>query len=371
MTASAQDHTDIVVAGAGVIGLAIARAIAQSGREVMVLEAAETVGSETSSRNSEVIHAGIYYPQNSLKARLCTRGRPALYQYCRDRGLAHRALGKLIVATNEDEAKILTGILQAAIANGVSDLEILDKQGIEALEPALRAVAGLYSPSTGIIDSHGLMLAYQADAEAAGAIIVCRTPVVGGALDGDGLILHTGGAMPTTLGCKMLINAAGLGAPALATSIAGFPPEKVPRPYLCKGSYFTLAQPNPFRHLVYPVPEPGGLGVHLTLDLDGQARFGPDVEWVEAIDYAVDPARAVRFYPAIRCYWPDLADSALVPAYSGIRPKITGPAKPAADFRIDTQRVHGLPQIINLFGIESPGLTASLAIADYVASFVA
>ncbi len=370
VTLATLDHIDIAIVGAGVVGLAIARSLAQAGREVWVLEAAGMVGSETSSRNSEVIHAGIYYPQGSLKARLCTEGRPRLYRYCSDRGIAHRAIGKLIVATNEGEAAILSGIRQAAIANGVTDLEIINKQRIETLEPAVRAIAGLYSPSTGIIDSHALMQAYQADAEAAGATVVCRTPVIGGALDGKGLVLGTGGNTPMALRCRMLINAAGLGAPALAGSIAGFPSGKIPPSYLCKGSYFSLSQANPFHHLVYPVPEPGGLGVHLTLDLGGQARFGPDVEWVETIDYAVDPARAERFYPAIRRYWPDLREGALVPAYSGIRPKITGPTMPAADFRIDGRNFHGVPQIINLFGIESPGLTASLAIADYVSSLV-
>ncbi len=370
VTLATLDHIDIAIVGAGVVGLAIARSLAQAGREVWVLEAAGMVGSETSSRNSEVIHAGIYYPQGSLKARLCTEGRPRLYRYCSDRGIAHRAIGKLIVATNEGEAAILSGIRQAAIANGVTDLEIINKQRIETLEPAVRAIAGLYSPSTGIIDSHALMQAYQADAEAAGATVVCRTPVIGGALDGKGLVLGTGGNTPMALRCRMLINAAGLGAPALAGSIAGFPSGKIPPSYLCKGSYFSLSQANPFHHLVYPVPEPGGLGVHLTLDLGGQARFGPDVEWVETIDYAVDPARAERFYPAIRRYWPDLREGALVPAYSGIRPKITGPTMPAADFRIDGRNFHGVPQIINLYGIESPGLTASLAIADYVSSLV-
>lgn len=370
VTATASEHVEIVVAGAGVVGLAIARALAIAGREVLVLEAADTVGSETSSRNSEVIHAGIYYAQGSLKARLCTTGRPLLYQYCADRGIPHRAIGKLIVATNEQETAILGGIRAAAAANGVGDLADLDRRGVLALEPALRAVAGLHSPSTGIIDSHALMQAYQADAEAGGATIVCRTPILAGALREGGLVLATGGEMPMTLGCRLLINAAGLGAPALAAAIAGFPPSGIPRSYLCKGSYFGLAQPSPFRHLIYPVPEPGGLGIHLTLDLAGQARFGPDVEWVEMLDYAVDPNRALRFYPAIRRYWPDLADGSLLPGYSGIRPKITGPGATAADFRIDGVGVHGVPQVINLFGIESPGLTASLAIADYVATLV-
>ncbi len=371
MTAAASEHADIVVAGAGVVGLAIARALAMAGRDVLVLEAGSMIGSETSSRNSEVIHAGIYYPRGSLKARLCTEGRPLLYHYCADRGIPHRAIGKLIVATNDDETAVLGGIRAAAAGNGVTDLERLDARGILALEPALRATAGLYSPSTGIIDSHSLMQAYQADSEAAGATIVCRTPIVAGALTDDGLVLETGGEMPLALGCRLLINAAGLGAPALAAAIAGFPSAAIPRPYLCKGSYFSLGHTSPFRHLIYPVPEPGGLGIHLTLDLGGQARFGPDVEWVDSIDYAVDPARAVRFYPAIRRYWPDLADGALLPGYSGIRPKISAPGAPAADFRIDGVIVHGVPQIVNLFGIESPGLTASLAIAEYVAAMLA
>lgn len=364
------ERVDTVVAGAGVVGLALARALARAGREVLVLEAASRIGSETSSRNSEVIHAGIYYPQGSLKARLCTRGRPRLYAYCADRGIPCHAIGKLIVATSEAEADTLLGINAAAAANGVSDLELLDREGVLQREPALRAVAGLFSPSTGIVDSHALMQAYQADAEAAGATIVCRTPVLGGRVVGNGLLLETGGDAPMTLAATLLINAAGLGAPALATAIEGLPPSAIPSSYLCKGSYFSLAQASPFRHLVYPVPEPGGLGVHLTLDLGGQARFGPDVEWVDMIDYAVDPARATRFYPAIRRYWPDLADDALQPAYSGIRPKISPPGAPAADFRIESAAAYGLPQIVNLFGIESPGLTASLAIADYVLGLI-
>lgn len=370
MIAAASEHVDIVVAGAGVIGLAIARALALAGRDVLVLEAGDIVGGETSSRNSEVIHAGIYYPRGSLKARLCTAGRPLLYSYCAERGIPHRAIGKLIVATDGEEAAVLGSIRAAAAGNGVTDLETLDARGVLALEPALRVVAGLYSPSTGIIDSHALMQAYQADAESAGATIVRRTPIVAGTLTDDGLVLETGDETPLTLGCRLLINAAGLGAPALAAAIAGFPRAAIPPSYLCKGSYFSLGHASPFRHLIYPVPEPGGLGVHLTLDLGGQARFGPDVEWVDMIDYAVDPARAARFYPAIRRYWPDLADGALLPGYSGIRPKISAPGAPAADFRIDGTAVHGVPQVVNLFGIESPGLTASMAIADYVTAML-
>lgn len=364
------ESVEVVVVGAGAIGLAIARALAESGREVLVLEGEASIGSATSSRNSEVIHAGIYYSAGSLKAALCTRGKPQLYAYCAARGVPHRALGKLIVAATPAETAILAGIRAAAAANGVHDLAVLDRAGVAALEPALDVAAGLFSPTTGIIDSHALMLAYQADAEAAGATIVCRTPVLGARLDGDGVILRTGGPAPFSLRCNRLVNAAGLGATALAAAIEGFPRAAIPPSFLCKGSYFSLAQTNPFRHLVYPVPEPGGLGVHLTLDLSGQARFGPDVEWVAAIDYAVDPSRAARFYPAIRRYWPGLADGALVPGYSGMRPKISGPGAAAVDFRIDGPETHGIAQIINLFGIESPGLTASLAIADHVVALL-
>jgi L-2-hydroxyglutarate oxidase LhgO len=356
-----------VVAGAGVVGLAVARALARAGREVVVLETADAIGTETSSRNSEVIHAGIYYPKDSLKARLCVRGRHLLYEYCASHGVPAERLGKLIVATSETEARAIDGIAAKAWANGVDDLRPISAAEAQALEPALACTAALISPSTGIIDSHRLMLAYQGDAEDAGAVVAFNAPILGGRPTADGWSIEVGGAEPMRLDCDLLVNAAGLGAVALAGRLEGVPAAAIPHAYLCKGSYYGLAGRSPFRRLIYPVPEHAGLGVHLTLDLAGQARFGPDTEWVEQIDYAVDIARADGFYAAIRRYWPGLPDGALQPGYAGMRPKISGPHEPAADFRIDGPARHGLAGLINLFGIESPGLTASLAIAEQVA----
>jgi len=365
------DTVECVVIGAGVVGLAAARRLAQAGLEVIVLEAAEGIGTVTSSRNSEVIHAGIYYRAGSLMARFCVAGRQALYAYCRDHGIPHRNCGKLIVATTPAETAKLASIKAHAAANGVDDLRPLDAAAARALEPALTCDAALLSPSTGIIDSHAYMLALQGDAEAAGAAFAFQAPLLRGDTTADGLVLEVGGAAPMRLGCRWLVNAAGLGATDVARSIASMPAELVPPAYLAKGNYFSCGARAPFSHLIYPVPEPGGLGVHLTLDLAGQARFGPDVEWVDAIDYAVDPARAARFYPAIRRYWPGLPDGALAPAYAGIRPKIVPPAVAVQDFVIQGPRDHGIAGLINLFGIESPGLTASLAIADHVADLAA
>ncbi|WP_047308352.1 NAD(P)/FAD-dependent oxidoreductase [Rhodopseudomonas palustris] len=361
------EEVDCVVVGAGVVGLAIARKLAQQGREVIVVEAAESIGTGTSSRNSEVIHAGIYYRAGSLMARLCVAGRHALYDYCADHGVAFRRCGKLIVATNAAEADKLESIRAHAAANGVDDMRVLDGTEAKAIEPALACVAALLSPSTGIVDSHGYMLSLRGDAEAAGAAFAFHAPLLSARRDGGSLVLEIGGETPMTLGCRLLINAAGLGAPAVARTIATMPPELVPTAYLAKGNYFTCSARAPFTHLIYPVPEPGGLGVHLTLDLGGQAKFGPDVEWIDEIDYVVDPARAARFYPAIRKYWPDLPDGALSPGYSGIRPKIVPPAVAVQDFVVQSPAEHGVAGLINLFGIESPGLTASLAIADHVA----
>ena len=360
------EKDDCVVIGAGVVGLAVARRLAQAGREVIVLEAAEAIGTVTSSRNSEVIHAGIYYPAGSLMARMCVSGRRALYEYCREHGIPHRNCGKLIVATTGQETSKLRSIRAHAEANGVLDLQSLEGHEARALEPALNCEAALLSPSTGIIDSHAYMLALRGDAEAAGAAFAFRTPLLGAKARAGGLEIDAGGATPISLQCRLLINAAGLGATAVAHSIDGMPIERIPPAYLAKGNYFSCTVRSPFCHLIYPVPEPGGLGVHLTLDMAGQARFGPDVEWVETIDYAVDPARAERFYPAIRRYWPTLPDGALMPSYSGIRPKIVPPAVAAQDFLIQGPRDHGVDGLINLFGIESPGLTSSLAIADFV-----
>jgi L-2-hydroxyglutarate oxidase LhgO len=361
------DRVDCVVVGAGVVGLAVARALAQAGREVIILEAAEAIGTGISSRNSEVIHAGIYYPKDSLMARFCVAGRHALYEFCAGHGVPHKRCGKLIVATNEAEAGKLASIEARAQANGVDDLRLLSVAEAEALEPALGCTGALLSPSTGIVDSHHLMLALLGDAEAAGASLALNAPLVGGRAQGEGVELEIGGEAPLTLSCRLVVNAAGLEAPVVARNIAGMPQEAVPSRYFAKGNYFTLSMRSPFSHLIYPVPEPGGLGVHLTIDLGGQAKFGPDVEWIEKIDYNVDPARGERFYMAIRRYWPGLPDGSLQPGYAGVRPKIVPPSIAVQDFVVQSQREHGVAGLINLFGIESPGLTSSLALADHVA----
>jgi L-2-hydroxyglutarate oxidase LhgO len=360
------DKVECVVIGAGVIGLAVARRLAQAGREVIILEAAEGIGTVTSSRNSEVIHAGIYYPAGSLMARMCVSGKRALYAYCGDHDIPHRNCGKLIVATTPKETARLQSIRAHAEANGVLDLQTLDGDAARALEPALNCEAALLSPSTGIIDSHAYMLALRGEAEDAGAAFAFYAPLLRASATAGRISIDVGGDAPISLECTLLVNAAGLGAPAVARSIDGMPIDLIPPAYLAKGNYFSCSARAPFSHLIYPVPEPGGLGVHLTLDMAGQARFGPDVEWVETIDYAVDPARAERFYPAIRRYWPTLPDGALMPSYSGIRPKIVPPAVAVQDFRIQGPQDHGVEGLINLFGIESPGLTSSLAIADFV-----
>jgi len=366
------ETVECLVVGAGVVGLAVARALARDGREVVILEAEDAIGTHTSSRNSEVIHAGIYYPKGSLKARACVEGRQLLYAYCEEHGLPHRRCGKLIVATNEDQIGELRQIQRKAHENGVTDVVELPAAEALRMEPALHCVAALHSPSTGIIDSHALMLAYLGDAEAAGAMLALKSPLARAVFRGDAFELHVKGAEPIL--ALNLVNSAGLRAPGVARAIEGFPAAKVPPELYAKGNYYSLAGRPPFSRLVYPVPEPGGLGVHVTLDLAGQARFGPDVEWIETIgtvaDYAVDPQRAERFYAAIRRYWPGLPDGALAPGYAGIRPKISGPQEPAADFVLQGPSEHGLPGLVNLFGIESPGLTASLALADDVASLI-
>ncbi len=360
------DAVECVVVGAGVVGLAIARALALSGREVMVLERERWIGSETSARNSEVIHAGLYYPQGSLKARLCVAGKQALYAYCAARGIPHKRIGKLVVACRDEEVEVLRPLRQRAADNGVSELEWLEGPEARRLEPALACVGAYLSTSTGIVDSHSLMLSYLGDAEAAGASLALRAPVVGGRIAGTGIVLKVGGDDPMTLETRLLINAAGLWAPQLARSIAGIPSGSIPRDYYCRGVYFTLSGRAPFSRLIYPVPEAAGLGIHLTLDMGGQAKFGPDTEWIDGIDYSVDPARGEKFYAAIRTYWPDLKDGALQPGYAGVRPKITAPGEPTADFLIQGPGDHGVPGLVNLYGIESPGLTSSLAIAEEV-----
>ncbi len=360
------ESVEAIVVGAGVVGLAIGRALAEAGRETLILEAAGHFGSGISSRSSEVIHAGIYYPAGSLKARLCVEGRERLYGYCRDRGVDHRRLGKLIVASDEAQVPALRELQAKAAGNGVGDLAWLDAAAVRALEPDLRAVAGLLSPSTGIVDSHALMLSYLADAEAAGAVLAVNTPFLRAHPAGEGFGLQVGGAERLAMRCRFLVNAAGLGAQEVAGALRGLDPALVPPRHLAKGNYFILGPRAPFSHLVYPMPEAAGLGVHLTLDLAGRARFGPDVEWIESIDYRVDPSRGERFYDAIRRYWPGLPDSALQPGYAGIRPKLQGPGGPAEDFMLQGSGRHGIPGLVNLFGIESPGLTASLAIARLV-----
>ena len=360
------EQVDCIVVGAGVVGLAVARALAMSGREVIILEAAEGIGTETSSRNSEVIHAGIYYPANSLMARFCVAGRRMLYPYCAEKGVPHRNCGKLIVATNEREDAMLAGIKGRAEANGVEGMQVLTAAEAMAMEPNLLCTSALHSPATGIVDSHSYMLALQGDAENAGATPVFFSPMVGGKAVGRRIEVDVGGADPMTLACNLLVNAAGLHAPFLARHIDGMPLDRVPTAYFAKGNYFTLAGRSPFSRLIYPVPVPGGLGVHLTMDLGGQAKFGPDVEWIDTIDYTVDPSRSDSFYAAVRTYWPGLKDGALQPGYAGIRPKIVPKGAPAQDFVVQGPQTHGVAGLINLFGIESPGLTASLAIAEHV-----
>ena len=360
------ERVDCVVIGAGVVGLACARAFARAGREVIVLEAAGAIGTETSSRNSEVIHAGIYYPPDSLKASTCVAGRQMLYRYCDEHGVAHRRCGKLIVAVAAEQIATLHRIRAHAEANGVGDLRLLSAAEAKAMEPQLHCVAALYSPSTGIIDSHGLMLAYRGDAEERGAMIALHSPVSGGAVQADGVLLEVGGEEPMRIVARSVINCAGLYAQPVAAALRGFPPGKVPPCHYAKGNYYSLAARSPFTHLIYPVPEAAGLGVHLTLDLAGQARFGPDVEWIAEIDYDVDLRRAHGFYRAIREYWPGLKDGQLAPGYAGIRPKLGGPDQPAGDFLVQGPQQHGVAGLVNLFGIESPGLTASLALADLV-----
>ncbi len=353
---------DVLVVGAGAIGLAVARALTRSGRSVIVAEARAGMGEETSSRNSEVIHSGIYYPQGSLKARLCVRGRTKLYAFCEARGVAHARCGKLIVAADEGELAGLEALKRRGEDNGVEGLRLLSGAQARALEPALACVGALCAPSTGILDSHGYMLALQGEAE--GAVFGFRAPFLSARRAREKFEVEIGGVEPMRLQVAALVNCAGLAASRVAGAVEGLDPAFVPKTLYAKGNYFALGRRAPFRHLIYPAPQAHGLGVHLTFDLAGQARFGPDVEWVEALDYNVNPERVRGFAEAIRRYWPALPDDALTPAYAGVRPKISSPSDPAADFRIDGPELHGVPGLVNLFGIESPGLTASLAIAD-------
>lgn len=365
------ETVDCAVIGAGVVGLAIARELALAGREVIVLEAEGSIGTHTSSRNSEVIHAGIYYAKGSLKARLCVEGRQMLYAYCAERGIAHRRIGKIVVATEASEVDAVRSYVAKAQRNGVTDLRWLGIDELREMEPEVRCVAGFLSPSTGIVDSHALMLSLLGDATNRGAAIAFHSPVEAGELRDGRILLRVGGAEPTMLDCACVVNSAGLFAPGVARSIEGFPQERVPPQLFAKAHYYTLAGRSPFRRLVYPVATDWFLGVHVTLDMAGQARFGPDITWVDGVDYGFDDSRAPLFYEAIRRYYPGLRDGMLQPAYTGIRPKITGPNQPAADFLIQGPLDHRVPGLVNLFGIESPGLTASMAIARRVAQLLA
>lgn len=365
------DHVDCVVAGAGVVGLAIARALSIAGREVLIIDAAEGLGFGTSGRGSGVIHAGLYYPPGSLKARLCVAGRDSLYAYAEAHGVPYRQPGKLVVATTDAERETLAEIAERATANGVTDIEMLDAAAARALEPALICTAALLSASTGVIHVDVLMRALFDEAETCGAVSAFSAPLVAAHRERSGFELEIGGATPMRIGCRQLVNAAGHGAPALARAIEGMPPQQVPNGYFAKGNYFALDGRAPFARLVYPVPVAGGVGTHLTIDVAGTARFGPDVEWVEVLDYTVDPARAQGFYADVRRWWPDLPDGALRASHAGIRPKIAPPGAPGRDFVIEGEGAHGVAGLVNLFGIESPGLTSSLAIGDHVAGLLA
>jgi L-2-hydroxyglutarate oxidase LhgO len=365
----AVDKVDGVVIGAGVVGLAVARALIQKAptgsREWLVLESADAIGTGTSSRNSEVIHAGIYYPQGSLKAMLCVQGRDMLYSYASERAVPHSRCGKLIVATHDSQRPALEGILKKAHANGVTDVQMLTAQQAQVMEPQLSCVAALHSPSTGIVDSHGLMLSLQGDFENAGGIVALNSPVAGAVCRDDGIVVQMQDG--SELLAQTVVNAAGLTAPGLAQRFVGLAAQHVPPAYFAKGNYFTLSGKSPFSRLIYPVPEAAGLGVHLTLDLGGQAKFGPDVQWVEGPDdLVVSTAHEQAFYSEVRKYWPALSEGALQPGYAGIRPKISGPNEAAADFCIQGPADHGVKGLVNLFGIESPGLTSSLAIGEAV-----
>jgi len=367
------DRVECVVVGAGVVGLAVARRLARDGADVLVVEARGAFGEETSSRNSEVIHAGLYYTPGSLKARLCVAGRDALYRFAADHGVDARRCGKLVVATEADEIQALEDLKSNAEQCGVDDLEWVTADAAQALEPNLNAAAALQSPSTGIVDSHGFMLALLGGLEDAGGQIAYLSRALEGRVtteNGHELVIAGEDGEHFYLACRTLINSAGLGAQALARALDGFPAAQVSPFHPCKGNYFTMSGKAPFSRLIYPAPGAASLGLHFTLDLGGQARFGPDVEWVDEIDYSVNPARADTFYEAIRRYYPALADGALEPAYAGVRPKIQAPGEPAADFMIAGPENHGIPGLVHLFGIESPGLTSSLAIANHVAGLL-
>jgi L-2-hydroxyglutarate oxidase LhgO len=363
------DRIECVVIGAGVVGLAVARALALAGREVLLLEAESHAGTITSARNSGVIHAGLYYAPGSFKARLCVAGNRAMYAYCDARGIDHQNCGKLIIANGDDEERVLQHLLELARANDVEGVRLVSSNEAHALEPEVRCTAALHCPTSGIVDQHPYMLALQGDLENAGGTLVCDCRVHGLTRLADGFLLRTAGEAATEIEARFVVNSAGLGAVDLLSRIEGYPAARTPTLHHARGNYFTVAARSPFHHLIYPIPNGAGLGIHATLDLGRRVRFGPDVEWVDRIDYAVNVARAPLFYESIRRYWPRLADGALLPDYTGIRPKLHGPGEPQPDFRIESAADHGLTGLVNLLGIESPGFTSSLAIGDYVASF--
>jgi L-2-hydroxyglutarate oxidase LhgO len=360
------DRVDTIIIGAGVIGLAIARALAEKGHEVIVLEVENSIGTVTSSRNSGVIHAGLYYEPSSLKARCCVKGRDMLYAYAQSRGIAHKRCGKLVVATDDAQIDKLRAWKDNAERNGVTDLRLLTPAEARDFEPHVACTAALHVPISGIIDAHDYMLALHGDAEAAGASFVFQAPVESGEINDEGFVLNVGGALPTRIGCRTLINAAGLGAQACAHKLRGLDPSTVPPLVLAKGNYFSLTGPQPFHMLIYPLPVLGSSGLHASCDLAGRVRFGPDVEWIDKIDYRVDPAREPMFEKSIRLYWPGLPKGALQPDYAGVRPKLARAGPHDTDFVMQTKREHGIANLVNLYGIESPGLTASLALADEV-----
>jgi L-2-hydroxyglutarate oxidase LhgO len=363
------DRVECVVVGAGVVGLAVARALALAGREVLLLEAESHPGTITSARNSGVIHAGLYYTPGSFKARFCVAGNRALYPYCRERGVDHQDCGKLIVANGDEEEQVLLHLLERAHQNDVEGVRLVSGTEAHKMEPEVRCTAALHCPTSGIVDQHPYMLALQGDMENAGGTLVCDCRVESIGRLADGFRLRTGGDAATEIEARFVVNSAGLGAVDLLTRIEGYPPERIPTLHLARGNYFTVAARSPFKHLIYPIPHAAGLGIHATLDLGRRVRFGPDVEWIDRIDYSVNAGRAPMFYEAIRRYWPRLDEGALMPDYTGIRPKLHGPGEPQPDFRIETHADHGLAGLVNLLGIESPGLTSSMAIGDYVASF--
>ena len=364
------DRVECIVIGAGVVGLAVARALALRGREVIVLERHGVIGSEVSSRNSGVIHAGLYYPADSLKARACVAGKHALYDFCANHGVAHARVGKLVVATEDEQLDALDALIERARRNGVEDLVRLDPKEARELEPEVTCAGAFLSPSTGIVDIHEYMLALEGGAEANGAFVALGSPCLGGAAGDDGIRIDVGGAEPVSLMGEVVVNAAALGAQDVARSIEGLDPAHVPPLHYAKGNYFYLTGRSPFSRLVYPMPSGAWLGVHVGLDLGNRCRFGPDLHWVDTLDYDVDTAQVDKFYASIRRYYPALRDGVLLPDYTGIRPKIYGPGEPAPDFVIQGAEAHGIDGLVNLFGIESPGLTSSLAIAEEVASRV-